>query len=369
MTQPDAVYDAPPVYFEADAEGYGGERVIYRASSLGACLQMLARCRAGQTPAPPPDLMLERYQEGHDHEYNVKVAGYGVDWVDVTMPDHLMQYGHVVEADNGVLQVECELTWGGEGTAVKSVRCHPDGIAVHRSSLSRSVVEVKFLGDDMMDATVKGLRADGLAGLPNFYRWQTSIEMLATGLPLLLVLGRKRVREVKGERVVDLAPDGVECFEYDMPHYTLVDVKARVAQVEGAARRAEDGGGWPKCPVPFDYPCGFFAEHDEVAVDVIEDDDLKDLVLAWSMERTTAEGHTKKAEVIKEDIRLRMQEIGRASGVVGGFNITVTEDRPGNVSWSRAYKALAKVTGERVDEDEFRGDEVAGGVTMRKVKD
>jgi len=45
------------------------------------------------------------------------------------------------------------------------------------------------------------------------------------------------------------------------------------------------------------------------------------------------------------------------------------ESRPGNVSWSKAYKALAKKAKMRVEEDGFRGATVSGGLRMTRAKD
>lgn len=342
MTERDETYDKPIAYEE-------GDRVIYRASSLGMCDGALVRARLGVTGSGPGEMMLERFQEGHDWEERVLLAGLGVDWMRVEDRDHLELYGKVVESQEGGggLQVQTELAWSN-----KVVRCHPDAIAVHRGNLEKRVVEVKFLGAEMFAQMLNGDWKDT-------YLWQRSIEMLSTGLPMLYIIGEKL--RVDGE----VSLGSVEVLEFDAPTHSLTDVKMRVLQIEGYLARGE----MPACPVPFMYPCPYWAEHEKVEKAEIEDEALTHLVESHARNAAKMEAIVVEGQQIKAQIEERMRELGLSGGRVGSWDVNVIEaSEKGNVSWAKAYKALSKQTGERVDEDEFRGKPSDGYVRVSKVK-
>lgn len=353
----DEVFDKPMVYEESD--GAGGERVVYRASSLGGCMGALVRTRMGMTPDLPPDLMLERYQEGIDWEGGVIAQGLGDEWAQLTDGIKLSTFGKIVEVE-GRLQVEVELAWSN-----KVVRCHPDAIAIHRQSGKIAVVEAKFLGESMFAEKSLAASFEGPKGLGDMYAWQVAVEMLATGLPMLYLIGKKKI-EGDGEdrKVVGVEEVIPYLWEVGEEPWGLKDVKARVLAVEGYAARGEV----PACPLPFMYPCGFWRDHDEPDR-TIEDERLEFLVESYARAKANEGAHRDEGERIKKDVDARLRELGVKGGECGGWEIARVETRPGNVSWASAYKALSKQTGERVDEEKYRGKEIAGGVRMTKKKD
>lgn len=351
----DEVYDRPIAYEDDDGS------IVYRASSLGMCDGALVRARLGVTGALPSEFMQTRFDEGTAWETRVLEAGLAeTDWFITQNRGILGQYGRAVEAADG-LQVETEVAWGAEG-ARKVVRCHPDGILVNREDARQAVCEVKFLGESMYREKVAGLKKDGLRGLGPNYAWQAAIEMLSTGLPMVYVIGEK----ARGDDAVSLS--GVEVFEYGLDElpYSLADVKMRVLQVEGYVARGE----MPACPVPFMYPCPYWAEHDKVEKKPdIADEVLEHLVESYARAMSNKAAHEAEAASIKGEITDRLIVLHEDGGSCGGWEMAFVAARPGNVSWGKAYKALAKLSGKSVEEDAYRGAEVAGGLRMTRVKD
>ena len=337
----DVVYDKPMAYEESD-------RVVYRASSLGSCPGALVRARLGVSGSAPSDMMQERFDEGTAWEARVIAAGLGVDWVQVTERDHLAQYGEVVQDDAG-LQVETEISWSN-----KVIRCHPDAIAIQGSTLKPYVVEAKFLGEQMWDDIV--LRGKW----PVNYQWQKAVEMLSTGLPLLYIIGKKVVTEGKnGERVVELGEVWTE--EVLTPPFSLAEVKMRVLEIEGYVARGE----MPTCPLPLMYPCPYWADHEPTESTRVESDNevLKAWVDVWKIAKAACEKADSDLEFARKAVAEQIREMGETSVRCAGVDITTITPTQGNVSWAKAYKALSQQTGERVDEDKYRGK--VGDATVR----
>lgn len=350
------MFDQPPAYEE-------GDKVVYRASSLGMCNGALVRARLGVTGSPPPDLMQERFDEGTDWEERVLLAGLGVDWSEVTLTDHLALYGRVTEAAGGRRQVQAEVAWGN-----KVVRCHPDAIAYHgQGAQGQRVVEVKFLGPEMMQEKMRGIAKDGMRGLGSMYAWQASIEMLSTGLPMLYIIGEKKVGvPVGGKRVVDLAH--VEVYEWDEPCYSLADVKMRVLEIEGYVARGE----MPDCPVPFMYPCPYWQEHPAREREELDDAGLVYAVETWKKARDLELLAGKDTDAAKADVEREMDRLGLHEAKCAGVNIAVVPPaEQGNVAWAKWASAVKKKYPEvkELSEDEFRGKAREGYVRITLVDD
>lgn len=345
----DEVYDKPIAYEE-------GDKIIYRASSLGMCKGALVRARLGVSASGPGEMMLKRFQEGNDWEERVLLAGLEAAGFTRTVDlDYLEPYGRVVEGAGG-LQVETELAWSN-----KVVRCHPDGIATKRNGLEKFVVEVKFLGEQMY----RDITRDGK--WPASYEWQKAVEMLSTGLPLLYIIGEKVVTEgAKGERVVELGEVWTEEVTLADVPFSLVDVKMRVAEVEGYVARGE----LPQCPVPFMYPCPYWAEHEEKeGPEEITDEALIAWVDVYERAKKAKDQADKDVEFTKKAIAEQMAELHLDSGRCAGYDIAVVADQErGNVSWASWAKAVKKKYPEvDLSEDEFRGKPTKGYVRITEV--
>jgi hypothetical protein len=273
----------------------------------------------------------------------------------VTDRDHLELYGEVVESESG-LQVETELAWSN-----KVIRCHPDAFAIQGSTLKPYVVEAKFLGESMWDDIV--MRGKW----PATYQWQKAVEMLSTGLPLLYIIGKKVVEEdAAGERMVSLGEVWTE--EILTPPMSLAEVKMRVLEVEGYVTRGE----MPSCPVPLMYPCPYWADHEpaeSTRVDESDDEVLKAWVDVWKLAKAASEKADADLEFARKAVAEQIKELGLAAARCDGVDITTITPTQGNVSWAKAYKALSQQTGERVDEDKFRGKVGDATVRIAYVKD
>lgn len=348
----DEVYSKAAAYEDEDG------RVVYRASSLGACDGALVRARLGVTGSSPTDVMQTRFDEGNAYEAEVITRGIGVDFVQVTDPDHLALHGRLVEHGE-VPQIETEIAWSN-----KIVRCHPDGIVTQGSTLQQYVTEAKFFGADLFYDTIRAVERDGMLGLGRTRAWQASVEMLSTGLPLLYIIGLKDVVEVDGERVLRGVGE-VWTTEFDTPCYSLKDVKARVLEIEGYVARGE----MPPCPVPFDYPCPYWDSHEAVEKVEIDNEVLAAWVDVWRRAKADYEKATEALDFARGAVLEQMKELKVSSGVCDGVEISVVEAGQGNVSWSAAYKALAKITKTDLDDlDAYRGKARAEYVKIAEVK-
>lgn len=381
-TAHDDAIDRAPVYIDDDGA------VIYRASSLGRCTGALVRARLGVTPSPPPAEMQERFDEGHAWEERVLLAGMGVDWLPLDARA-LKHYGRVIEDDRAIggCQVETEIRWGKSeqdgGRGVKVIRCHPDAIVKHGARMvkdadgtaERRVVEGKFLAKDGFWDTVRAMtdarEEHGIEyesrGLGFPYSMQLAIEMHSTGLPALYVLAMKDRDPSTGE--VSLGE--VYEFEVDTPPWSLAEVKARVLEVEGWVARGE----MPDCPVPLDYPCPFWQEHEHWGDRVEVNDDAMMVQLTTQYQMAVEEKEA--IEVLVTDLRRmileRAKTMNRGTSLrCNGWDVDVVAARDGNVSWKKAYDGLltlAKKAGvEAPATDAYRGEQVAESVKIARVK-
>jgi hypothetical protein len=223
------------------------------------------------------------------------------------------------------------------------------------------VVEAKFLGEQMFnDITMRGV-------WPATYQWQKAVEMHSTGLPLLYIIGKKVVEEDEaGNRMVSLGEVWTE--EILTPPMTLAEIKMRVLEVEGYVTRGE----MPACPTPLMYPCPYWADHEpaeSTRVDESDDEVLKAWVDVWKLAKAASEKADADLEFARKAVAEQIKELGLASARCDGVDITTVTPTQGNVSWAKAYKALSQQTGERVDEDKFRGKVGDATVRIAYVKD
>jgi hypothetical protein len=203
---------------------------------------------------------------------------------------------------------------------------------------------------------------------PVTYQWQKAVEMLSTGLPLLYIIGKKVVEEdAAGERMVSLGEVWTE--EILTPPMSLAEVKMRVLEVEGYVTRGE----MPACPVPLMYPCPYWADHEPSAgSDRVESDDevLKAWVDVWRRAKEASEKADADLEFARKAVAEQIKELGLAAARCDGVDITTITPTQGNVSWAKAYKALAKITKTDLDDlDAYRGKVGDATVRIAYVKD
>lgn len=211
--------DRAPAYWESG-------RLILRASSFGGCIGALSRAALGQTAAPAPEFMLQRYAQGNKAE-PIIVA-------------ELQRRGHVLTNVGANDQLELELDIAGKVV----IRCHPDGI-INRSADGEFPMASEAL-------EIKALR-------PSFkrdfrpYLWQNSIEDASSGLRVLKVYGEK---DKEGELVRDV--DGnveLDVVEEPTPPFSLLDIKRRALEVYSAVIN----GRVLECDFK-QFPCGYYRD-------------------------------------------------------------------------------------------------------------
>lgn len=220
---------------------------VFRASSLGNCEANLIRQALGQTPAPPPDFMLEAFKQGNTNEPIIlgKLKAKGWKPLDAGI---IEAYGFDRDA-SGQLCTELKV-----GTKAL-IRCHPDEVM----QCFKTTEESRLAGAEVGQRRV--VEAKALAKswtFDRFYRekaaWQTSVEVATTGLPLLFVVGWK-------DPETKIVTDDVEYIVPDKPIYSKGQIIARVMKLVRAIEAIEAGTGeLPECDYAM-YPCGFYALH------------------------------------------------------------------------------------------------------------
>lgn len=248
----------PNVYWDNEVT-----RWVYRASSLGNCTNALIQTRRGIQGGGVPESVQAKFDQGTAME-NIIIARLAkeTEWKELNSTE-LQEHGTLSPVTR---QLECALNIGKKAV----VRVHPDGV-VEGSDGRRKVLEVKKFAK----STYKSYQSKGIDVFPS-YPWQFAVEMLATKLPGVYVIG---VMEDEKDRPNDEsgAPDlmwepgisFIDVKEYDTPPRTLLEIVKRVMGIENAAEDA-DAGESPEGGFPCEYkmfPCPYFADHNtEVGV-------------------------------------------------------------------------------------------------------
>ena len=259
--------DRRPTYLETGDDGV--ERRIWRASSLGACERSLVAHALELPTAPVPAAIQRAYDAGNSAEDEIIGHVTEKGWK-LLGPDDVRMAAHqwVESGGTGGLQVTVEIVVGKVAGVEQVIRCHPDGIVRKWKSRAAGkqgewewtddplheerVVEAKFLRRGSPHTSVSKARSS------RFYAWQTSVEMHATGLGLIMAVGWKVKDPDTGEEKVE----SVDVQTFDEPMYKLGQVKARVFKLARMVEDAmENGLGGVECDWAM-YPCAFYESHD-----------------------------------------------------------------------------------------------------------
>lgn len=308
--------DRPPVYLE---DG----KVVYRASALGFCTSALAWARLEVEPNRPSERMLQAFAEGSAMEDTLIEAVRDENTgMFLYSPTELRKRGFRVPEG----QVEVEIAWGNN-----VVRCHPDAIGFAPELDSDVAVEVKFLGPDLYRKVTKDLSSQ------KSYEWQVSVEMHATGMPLLYGIGQKdpETRELVEESLV--------CKLITEPPHSLLEIKKRVAEVEKMALAGEVAD----CEYKM-FPCPYHFLHRaddplwaEVEVEEL-DREREDALVAvidryWrglQMEKKGREMSSEARDAYRELTR-EWEAVGGQKWKAGGFEVTHVAKQNVRTDWSR----------------------------------
>lgn len=317
-----AVYEDPEI-----------DKWVFRASSLGGCFSHLVRCGLGFTPEPPPKNLLVKFAEGDVAEpvmlnwLSSNEGGWAV-WDEYGLANTAERFGGKVSGrgDGQDDQLELEIPVGKNAV----IRVHPDGIATcfkitpymkeHWPNLQtgeEAVVECKAFGPDYL----KKYKREGLMGFP-FYAYQVSVEMAATGMPCLFVIGEKDEDGI-------VKPDKIMWDFYREPPYTLPQLKVRVMKILAAIDRGEI----PPCDIAM-FPCGFWQEHDT----------------------TSSESVWFKPEVVE----VRNDELDDPIPGLDELALKITEGKARKANGEEQYKSVTKALQELVDERGLGGQVIIG---------
>lgn len=251
--------ERPPRYEE-------NGRVIYRASSLGACVKSLVALGIGMTPTDFPDWLYEKFQQGIDGEPVV------IDMLRDNWRIMDQEEGHNLQWHDGQLYVEVNV-----GTRVV-IRGHADGIGTCYKAPIMQYGETEWVTGDTRLIEVKCVTEDYtrvvLNDPPMMYQVQVSVYGGYFGLPVMMALG---IKDADG-KVVNVVTQMVD----ELP-LTMAQVKRRAMFIESCI----ESGELPSCDVR-QFPCPFSWICDDV-IDApgkprTKDQDVEAL-LAKSIER------------------------------------------------------------------------------------
>jgi len=320
--------DRRPTYIEVADDGT--ERRIWRASSLGACERSLVAHALELPTAPVPAAIQRAYDAGNSAED--EIIGHVLDkgWKKLG-PYDKPALEWVETGGAGGLQVTVEIAVGRVAGVEQVIRCHPDGIVRKWRSSAQGkqgewewtddplheerVVEAKFLRRGSPYTSVAKARSS------RFYAWQTSVEMHATGLGLIMAVGWKVKDPESGEERVE----SVDVQTFDEPMYKLGQVKARVFRLAKMVEDAmENGLGGVECDWAM-YPCAFHESHDGQKVwnktadkeegdglELGEDGLTKLTALAGRVTklRMMEERYKQQKQAASEELRIALEECG-----------------------------------------------------------
>lgn len=307
-----ARHAAPDIRHDPDRPGRieieadDGNAVEYRASSVGGCARALVCAGLGYEPAPTPEWMQEKFDEGHELEPVV------VEW---------LKEGRAF-SQRGSTETVAFAEVGGEQQAqtlrIGSVE-DADGrewtvnVVAHSDAMGDVIdgnqypvdIEIKCVGDDLWG----DFRRNGVAGL-HAYAWQVSARMHAHGLPVAFVVCRKKGSLSAGNlEIVDVLVEIVT--EAPIP---LRDFKRRLLKIEDWLATALATGELPACDVK-QYPCPFWYQHDDQADETrtrIEDDLLKGQLAAYLDASARAKEAEDDKKRLMEGVKAWMEANGMA---------------------------------------------------------
>lgn len=209
---------------------YTGERVEYRASSLGGCDMALLAARLGYDAVPVKEgaKILEVFEAGKRIEDEV-----------------LDRIGLLAPVTGRQLEVVLPIT------KRIYVLGHIDGL-----DTDDSILEVKSQSQEEWDRFEKEGWESGF--FPR-YKWQLSAYMHALGQPLTLL---RALRDSDGQWTGRIEDEVVE-----EPFYSVAEIRARVLKIEAAAAT-----GVLNAECINSYPCPYFYLHDEIDRELISDE-------------------------------------------------------------------------------------------------
>lgn len=288
--------------------------VVYRASSIGACVRALVASRMGYESQSPPDKLVQTFADGHTAEALAKsmLRAGGVDIFN--------------EQAECVLPVLARMPSGGmfnqTGIVVSG---HIDGWCLDGAG-KLVMFDIKSQSEKEYD---KGwFNAD----LQYKYKWQLGVYMLANSLTRMMVL--RFARETHR----------MQWHEYTNT-LTVEEVVEKITAIETAVMSRD----LPPCDVkPDDWGCPFAFLHDGGKVEPVVPDNKVEVFAQVAILKGMEHAAELQADVVKKQ-RAKIQEmLGSQPGsyLLGQWTVTIY-DRAGSKSfdWSKASADGLDVSG------------------------
>lgn len=322
--------DKPDVYYE-------GDKVIYRASSLGSCIRGLVAARLGIRPANVIKLQHQQYfDEGHLHEGAVieKLVKQGMNiddgsgqpdgqhTIELNIRDNIYIRGHVDGIGNGYIE------------------------SLDTTLSDLHVIEVKSMSKDVYDKWIR-------AGFNEFYRYaiQLSIYMSA------LQMGGVFVAKNRNSGAMDVTV-------LSHPPLPLAEISERINKVEDWVEL----DSFPFCDFT-SFPCKWFHIHDETNEneDWFEVDEAKDPVLdALCTEYEKADLLERQGKARKQIAREKLENLVGSGGRWKklGWDVKVANQSSRRMNQSAAKEIL---DAQGVDPDSYHSTSTYNKVTVSRT--
>lgn len=240
---------------------------------MGYSLCQLVCGHLGYSPLPTPDFLQEKFDEGKRLEPLV------IDKLRATLDCQIAYQNVGTEDGKDGEEVRLEIIPG-----VAVIVGHIDGRIKVTSNGGEKVLEVKTMNGRLWERFYN-TGWDTNDKLIEKYRWQASVYMLATGMPLMLVAWNKDTEELARHTITE-------------PPYGISDLARKVYQAEDYINRGEIPEG---CS---DFPCPYVFLHPPKEEVEKADGVLDDLLEAWLI----ADKAEKESKRTKDGIRAAIVE-------------------------------------------------------------
>lgn len=272
----------------------------YRASQLGICLKALTALRQGYDAEPPPSWLLERFQQGHDHEAAYVNQALSINRVN----------GKVATQYPVKLRVNNRVVITGSIDLVYFWYDSYDSSNEDRTISSIDIVDVKALAP-----TTERIISNNIFPV---YKWQLSayFHAIAQEYPDVDVNNITATFLIIPKTSEDIDVNISQAYEHyadattdtNKPiYYSLDDIRQRVEEVE---RFADSGLPPVDCEYPY-FPCPVFYLHEgDDSGEIVTDPELNELIVEWFRLKEEEKQAITTRKEIGEEILQMMQGKG-----------------------------------------------------------
>ena len=236
-------------------------KTIYRASGFGRCIRSLVLSRRGFDPRPWPTGILAAMHAGNE-------------WEDTLL-------AHLRRPDDGTLLSNWSLygeqrEYNYEVLPGRVIRLHIDALGrkftqkgTNQQRSKEITIEFKAFGPDL----IREFRQYGVANMSH-YAWQISIEGLATGNDVLMVVADKP-QSAKDHKPIVTS----RLYKHDQLPFTRMDVVKRMIEIDKAYK---NDNTLPIC-VPDGGFCPYYDYHDVIEANPVDDKPLEEMIRRYQI--------------------------------------------------------------------------------------